>query len=527
MNIKTLLGLCLTPATIFFGEVATAEIRLTAIGRYSTGVFDDSAAEIATFDPGSNRLFVTNAAENQVDVLDLADPTNPTLAFSIDVDYNINSVSFYNGVLAAAVEGESAQDPGTVRFFDGAGNLLNTVMVGALPDMVTFTPDGMKVLTANEGEPSEDYTIDPEGSVSIIDISAGVENATVTTAMFTAFNDMAMEKGIRVFGLGATLAEDVEPEYIAVSADSTMAWVTLQEANALGVVDLTAGEIVDVVNLGVKDYSQPSNRLDASNKDDAINITNYDNLFGLYQPDAIAAYEVNGETYLVTANEGDSRLRPTGDDEVEGFEEGDIFNEESRIGRLDLDPTAFPNAEKLQDDAVLGRLKVTNTMGDTDGDGDFDELYAYGGRSFSIWRSSGDLVFDSGSQFADITVALFPEHFNSTNDENGSFDDRSDDKGAEPEGVTVGMIGDRHYAFIGLERMGGIMVYDVSDPMAPFFVTYANDRDFKGDAEAGTAGDLGPEGLLFIPANDSPNGENLLVVTSEVSGTVTVYSVTE
>ncbi len=527
MNIKTLLGLCLTPAAIFFGEVAIADVSLTSIGRYSTGVFDDSATEIATFDPVSNQLFVTNAAANQVDVLNLADPTNPTLSFSIDVDNNINSVSFHDGVLAAAVEGESAQDPGTVRFYDATGNLLNSVMVGALPDMVTFTPDGMKVLAANEGEPSEDYTVDPEGSVSIIDVSAGVENATVSTATFTAFNDMAMEKGIRVFGPGATLAEDVEPEFIAVSADSTMAWVALQETNALGVVDLTAGEIVDVVNLGVKDYSQPGNRLDASNKDDAINIAHYDNLFGLYQPDAIAAYEVDGETYLITANEGDARLRPSGDDEIEGLEEGDMFNEESRIGKLDLDPTAFPNAEELQDNAVLGRLKVTNTMGDTDGDGDFDELYAYGGRSFSIWSSTGELVFDSGSQFAYITAALYPEDFNSTNDENGSFDNRSDDKGAEPEGVTVGMVGDRHYAFVGLERMGGIMVYDVSDPMAPFFVTYANDRDFSGDAEAGTAGDLGPEGLLFIPASDSPNGENLLVVTSEVSGTVTVYSVTE
>lgn len=524
MNTKALLGLCLTPAAILFGQAAIAEIELSTIGRYETGIFDESATEIATFDPESQKLFVTNAAEDQIDVLNLADPTNPTLAFSIDVDNGINSVAFHNGILAAAVEGESKQDPGEVQFYNADGEWLKSVTVGALPDMVTFTPDGSKVLTANEGEPSEDYSIDPEGSVSIIDISAGVENATVTTAGFTAFNDLDT---IRVFGRNATLAEDVEPEYIAVSADSKMAWVTLQEANAVGVVDLDGDEIVAVVDLGVKDYSLPENRLDASNKDDAINITNYDNLFGLYQPDAIAAYEVNGETYLVTANEGDSRVRPTDDDEIAGFEEGDIFDEESRVGKLDLDPTAFPNASELQEKPVLGRLKVTTTMGDTDGDGDFDELYAFGGRSFSIWSGSGELIFDSGSQFAYITAAMYPDDFNSTNDENGSFDNRSDDKGAEPEGVTVGQVGDRHYAFIGLERMGGIMVYDVTDPMAPFFVTYANGRDFAGDAEAGTAGDLGPEGLLFISATDSPNGENLLVVTSEVSGTVTIYTISE
>ncbi|AFY38823.1 alkaline phosphatase [[Leptolyngbya] sp. PCC 7376] len=527
MNIKTLLTLCLTPAAILFGQVAKAEIELTTIGRYNTGIFDDSAAEISAFDPKSKKLFVTNAATDQIDVLNLIDPANPELEFSIDVENGINSVAFHGGVLAAAVEGNTKQDLGEVRFYDATGNLLNSVSVGSLPDMVTFTPDGLKVLTANEGEPSEDYKIDPEGSVSIIDISTGIENATVTTAAFTALNNVELDKSVRVFGLEATLAEDVEPEYIAVSSDSTMAWVTLQEANAIGVVDIVAGEIIDVIGLGFKDYSQSANRLDASNKDKEINLANYDHLFGLYQPDAIAAYEVNGETYLITANEGDSRVRPTDDDEIEGIEEGDIFDEESRIGNLDLDPTAFPNAEALQDKSVLGRLKVTNTMGDTDGDGDFDELYAFGGRSFSIWNTSGEIVFDSGSQFAYITAKLYPNNFNSTNDENASFDNRSDDKGTEPEGITVGQIGDRHYAFIGLERMGGIMVYDITNPMAPFFVSYTNDRDFSGDAEAGTAGDLGPEGLLFIPAADSPNGDNLLVVTSEVSGTVTVYSVTE
>jgi 2',3'-cyclic-nucleotide 2'-phosphodiesterase/3'-nucleotidase/5'-nucleotidase len=531
MNIKSLWGLCLSPAALLFCPAAQAQIALEAIGRYSTGVFDESATEISTFDPVTAQLFVTNAAGNRVDVLNLSNPAAPEFAFSIEVGNNINSVSFQNGILAAAVEGDTPQDPGQVLFFNAKGDRLNGLTVGALPDMLTFTPDGKKVLVANEGEPSEDYSLDPEGSVSIIDVSKGIENASVITADFSAFNGTngatsdKLDKNVRVFGLNATVAQDLEPEYIAVSQDSTKAWVTLQEANALGVVDLQTGTITNVLGLGFKDYSLPANRLDASNEDGAINITNYDNLFGLYQPDAIATYEVNGQTYLVTANEGDARVRPTGDEEIPGVEEGDIFNEESRVGKLELDPTAFPNAAELQADEVLGRLKVTNTMGDLDGDGDYDQLYAYGGRSFSIWNSSGELIFDSGSQFDYITAAMYPDDFNSTNDENGSFDDRSDDKGTEPEGVALAQIGDRHYGFIGLERMGGIMVYDITDPMQPFFVDYTNTRDFSGDAAAGTAGDLAPEGLVFIPAKDSPNGENLLVATNEVSGTVTIFQV--
>lgn len=171
----------------------------------------------------------------------------------------------------------------------------------------------------------------------------------------------------------------------------------------------------------------------------------------------------------------------------------------------------------------MGRLKTTTALGDTDGDGDHDLLYAYGARSFSVWSATGEQVWDSGSAFEEIVAAELPDDFNSTNDENGSFDNRSDDKGPEPEGITVGQIGDQHYAFIGLERVGGIVIYNVTDPTAPEYVTYTTNRNFAGNAEAGTAGDLAPEGLLFIAAADSPSGKPLLVVTNEVSGTTTIY----
>ncbi|MGK7886093.1 MAG: choice-of-anchor I family protein, partial [Crocosphaera sp.] len=351
----------------------------------------------------------------------------------------------------------------------------------------------------------------------------------VSTANFNAFDgqeDTLRANGVRIFGLDidhpndptkkASASRDFEPEYIAVSPDGDTAFVTLQENNAFAVVDIATAMVTDVLPLGFKDHSLPGNGLDASDRDGEINIQNLP-VFGMYQPDTIASYKVGEETYYVTANEGDARVRPSDDDVLPepNDEEGDVFNEEDRAKDLTLDPTAFPDAATLQTDEVLGRLNVTNTLGDTDGDGDFDELYAFGSRSFSIWNSDGQLVFDSGDDFEQITAALFPDIFNANR--TGGFESRSDNKGPEPEGVTVGMIGDRFYAFIGLERIGGFMTYDVTDPLNPLFIKYVNDT---------ALGDLSPEGLLFIPAEDSPNGDSLLVLTNEESGNTSIYSVT-
>ncbi len=509
---------------------------LVPLGTYETGVFDEAAAEIVAYDPGTRRLFVVNAQVPTVEVLDISDPSNPAKLFDIDPSAygaGANSVAIANGIVAIAIESKVRTDPGSVVFFDTNGNFIRAVTVGALPDMLTFTPDGTKVLVANEGEPNADYSVDPEGSVSIIDLSGGVENLTqddVTTADFTAFNAQRNEliaSGVRIVGPNATVAQDVEPEYIAVTGDSSTAYVALQESNALAIVDIASGAVTDILPLGFKDHSVVP--LDASDRDDAINITTYPNLFGMYMPDAISLYEVGGETYIVTANEGDARIRPDGDLEDEAgnviAEEGVFFNEEARVSDLVLDPSAFPNAAELQADEALGRLTVTTTMGDTDGDGDYDELYTFGGRSFSIFDTQGNLVYDSGADFEQITANLFPNDFNANNDENGTFDNRSDNKGPEPEGIAIGEIDGRTYAFIGLERVGGIMTYDITDPLAPSFVDYVNNRDFAGDAEAGTAGDLGPEGLAFIPAAVSPTGSPLLAVGNEVSGTTTVFDV--
>lgn len=501
-------------AIIFVSAFSTSAQRiwLEPIGTYSTGVYDSGAAEIVAHDATTQRLFVVNGAGSVIDILNIANPSAPTLVSSISLapyGGQANSVAVKNGIIAAAVQAVVKTDPGKVVFFDANGAFLNSVPTGALPDMLTFTPDGTKVLTANEGEPNDAYTIDPEGSVTIVDISGGVANATATNAGLTQFNGSTLAASIRIFGPNATVAQDLEPEYIAVAPNSQTALVTLQENNAFGILNLTTGTFTSLVGLGFKNHNLPGNGLDASDRDNAINIANWQ-VFGMYQPDTISAVEYNGQTYYLTANEGDARAY-TG------------LNEEARVSALTLDATAFPNAATLQQPANLGRLTVTNKTGDTDGDGDFDRLYVFGGRSFSVWNSAGAQVYDSGDFFEQWTASYFPLNFNAGNT-NNTRDDRSDNKGPEPEGLTIGKIGDQTFAFIGMERTGGIFVYNVTVPFAPQFVSYINNRNFAATTTTAAAGDLAPEGLLFIPAAQSPNGSNLLVTANEVSGTTTIYN---
>ncbi|MEO1166181.1 MAG: choice-of-anchor I family protein [Chloroflexota bacterium] len=499
---------------LVFGMVASLSaqdgLTLTPISTIDNGGFDEGAAEISAFDAGSQRLFVTNGETDSVDIFDLSDATAPTLVSSIDITEfggGVNSVAVFDGLLAAAVEADPATDPGFVVFFDTDGNSLGSVQVGALPDMVTFSPDGTLVFTADEGEPNDDYTIDPLGSVSIIDVSGGVDMATAT---ILTFEGVEIPEEVRVFGPGASAAQDLEPEYVAVSPDGSTAFVALQENNALAIVDVESASITAVVSLGFKDHSLEGNELDAGTDDGVINITNWP-LLGMYQPDGIATYEVDGEVYIVTANEGDTR-------------DYDGYSEEGEIGESDIEAESVDIETLATEDAILG-LGITEANGDTDGDGDIDVLYIPGARSFSIWAADGTLVYDSGADFEQITAELLPDDFNSTNDENGDFDGRSDNKGPEPEAVEIGVIDGVPYAFIVLERVGGIMVYNIADPTAPEYVTYVNTRDFSGNAEEGTAGDLAPEDAVFVPADQSPTGTNILIVTYEVSGSTTIFEI--
>jgi len=477
------------------------------LATYETGAFDEGAAEIVVYSADTKRLYVVNADAGEVDVLDISDPTAPIKVATLETGAHgsgANSVAVHGNLVAVAVVGSSKQAPGKLVFFDLEGNEKGAVTVGANPDMVTFTPDGTYALVANEGEPSKDYTNDPEGSVSVITVA----DMSVHTADFTSFE--TVPEGMRIVKPGSSVAADLEPEYIALSADGSTAYVTLQENNGIAVIDVANAEVTDLLGLGYKDHSQVP--FDASNKDGGTNIKTWP-VSGMYQPDSIVAYQAGGMTYLITANEGDAK-------------DYDGWSEETRVAKLTLDPTAFPNAAELQEQGYLGRLKTTTSLGDTDGDGDHDVIYSYGARSFSIWTTSADLIFDSADQFERITAGRLGRDFNSTNDENDKGDNRSDDKGPEPEALTVGKIGDKIIAFIGLERVGGVMAYDVTDPVNAAFLGYHNNRNFAGNAEAGKAGDLGPEGLAFIPASQSPNGKDLLAVANEVSGTTSIFEIT-
>lgn len=892
-------------------------ITLSPLGAYANGILGESAAEIVAYHAATQRAYVVNGGDKTLDILDVSDPTAPTLVSQIDMTEfgdAATSVDVFGDLLAVAVPAAEKTDPGVVIFLDPDGAVLAQVTVGALPDMLTFTPDGLSVVVANEGEPSDDYTIDPEGSISIIDVSAGVDglsDANVRTAGFSQFNDAKLDPRIRIYGPNATVAQDLEPEYIAISPDGATAFVTLQENNALAVVDIANAEVTALLPLGFKNFDAPTatlhsysiddlpvlgvteagqeillggfsglfyegmddsgrhifvthtdrgpnpepqdvdndgiaerafalpdfqpvivrlaldaegnveilkqiglkradgtpltglpnlagdagkayadeepvdlfgnpldldplgadlegivraddgtywmvdeyrpaiyhftpdgvlaaryvpegsnneetgvavgeealpaiyaqrranrgfeavalrdgilyafiqspidnpdtakdssskastlvrvlafdtaaketvgeyfyrldgkgvdkigdavvmpdgtflvmerdgatgsaarklvyhididaatnflgydlprgvelqndlglahlgitpvakrlfvdlgaigyntvdkpeglalidentiavindndfgrgggfdpatglleenpnptpavlgivrlaaNGLDASDEDGGINIQRW-SVQSMYMPDAIAAYEVGGQVYLVTANEGDARDYPG-------------YSEEKRLADLVLDAALFPNASELQRAENLGRLRVSTASTDANSDGLVDRIAAYGGRSFSIWDSAGNLVFDSGDAIERITAELLPEGFNSSG-ENDTFDSRSDDKGPEPEALALGEIDGRTYAFVGLERIGGVMVWDVTDPRTPFFVTYVNTRDFTVATEL--AGDLAPEGIVFVAAENSPTGKPMLIVANEFSGTTTLWDI--
>jgi DNA-binding beta-propeller fold protein YncE len=457
----------------------------------SIGLGGLGAAEITTFDPVTKRLFaVNNGTVNKIDVIDISNPATPKVITSISMlPYGgyVNSVDVYNGKLAAAIEAVNKQAPGKVVVFDTETlRPIKEIVVGSLPDMVTYSKDGKFILTANEGEPDDSYANDPIGSVSIINVENGY---TVSNADFSGFasrlGDLSA-KGFRVFGPGLNIAKDVEPEYITTSEDGRVAWVTLQENNAIAEIDIRSATVKWIYPLGFKNYSAAGNNVDMSDRDSRINFASAP-VFGTFMPDAIASLRYNGKTYLFTANEGDSR-------EYTGF------SEIKRLGLVTLDPTAFPNAAALRADAALGRLNITTTLGDKDKDGDFDEIYSLGGRSFSIWdASTGTLVWDSKDQLDRESFTL------------GLYDDtRSDDKGAEPESITLGRVGSKTIAIVGLERADAFAIYDITNPLEPVFV-----KMYKtGDA---------PEGVLFIPASKSPIQQSLIVVSSENDGFVKIY----
>ena len=505
----------LMAATAVFAQ----DPKLTRLGTFKHGAYNTTAAEIVAHDPRSQRLFVVNGGNRSIDILDMRNPAQLTriaqIAIPAEHGFSPNSVAVFNGIVVAAVEAEVRQEPGSAVFFDTDGKFLNAVKAGALPDMVTFTPDGRKVLVANEGEPNATYTVDPEGSVSIIDISGGVESLTqanVRTVGFTSFTRASLEPGVRIFGPRASVAQDIEPEYIAISPDSKTAYVTLQENNAIAIIDVDSAQVRRIAALGLKEHWRRGNELDPSDRDGAVQFNTW-NVWGMYQPDTIATFVgPNGQLYVITANEGDAR------------EYGTAYVEAARIGTARLDPTAYPNAAEIQQLGALGRLNYSTASGDTDGDGDIDQLHIFGARSFTVWTEDIQPWWDSHNQLEVFTYQNRPEAFNMSNADQ-IVESRSDDKGPEPEAVVVGNINGRNYAFIGNERSSNIMIYDLADPGSPRYIGMAWNRRVDVAIDSPDAGDLGPEGMTFISAANSPNGKPMLVVANEISGTTTVWQI--
>lgn len=549
------------------GINANSALNINLVGR---GVLNaqspEGAAEIVAYQASKKWIYAINSSGDDAvvnilpaDTFDTAalvkdnegviSATNLTSVITLPLNDNTqgdaNSIAIdeNNNLLAVAMAAESTGDEGQIAFYDISGNspvFIKNVTVGFLPDMVTFTHDGAKAVVANEGEPSGDYGVDPEGSISIIDITNNVIADTAINIDFKAYNNKQTEleaqgvvfanpNGRTINGnlINTTVAMDLEPEYVSISKDNKYAYVSIQENNALAIVNLQDNSL-ELKGLGFKDWS--SLQLDASDKDGGVNFKSYPGLYGMYQPDTISSFSWKGANFIVTANEGDAReyfFDTT--DEADCIAKGGLdydeddgclaYIDESRVEDL----TLAANFDYLNnDDDDIGRLKVTTIKGDTNNDGQYESLYGYGARSFTIWDSNGLVVFDSGDDIARITASVHGESFNNNEDENNG-DSRSDDKGAEPEALAIGKIDDRTFAFIGLERMGGIMAYDITNPYNVQFEDYFYNRGLiKG---ANITGDLAPEGMVFVSAEQSATGNPLLIVGNEISGSIAVWEI--
>ncbi|AYA74659.1 Ig domain-containing protein [Bacillus sp. Y1] len=492
--------------------------KLSYIGNYQTGMSnkDGGIAEIVKYNKDNQKMYLVNGAAQSVDIVSIANMTsNKKTEFKIDTRLDIAAMGQAHGfasgditsidintnekIIAIAVQGATYKDHGSIVILNYEGKYIKHFEAGVQPDMVTFSHDYKYLLSANEGEPREGYAeagaTDPIGSITIIDIKKGVDKATAQTIGFDKFDSKEARAALVENGVllkpNTAPSVDLEPEYISVSDNSHYAYVSLQEANSVATIDLKTQKIVSVKGLGFKDHNLEENALDAL-KDGQVNLT-AQNLYGTYMPDGIASQKIGGKQYLFTANEGDGRE----------------WGEYEDTGSYSFPGTSF---------------KI-DTILNTERDGlEADKTYIYGSRSFSIWDAGTmEQVYDSGSDFEKVTGELYPEAFNSSNNKT-ELDSRSGKKGPEPEDIEVMKVNGKTFAFIGLERTGGIMMYDVTNVENVKFHDYVNLRDFTG-TDVSSSGDLAPEGLCLIEAKDGPTGKPLMLVANEVSGNVRVFEI--
>jgi hypothetical protein len=496
-----------------------SRIELSVLGTYRGGWYSRTTPTYPAYDKWTQRVFYGSDDRDRVEVLDISNPTMPALQSVINTGSPARIAVSSEGILAVSGSNQ-------VKFYNANGVLLTSAVSAPGAGDLEFTPDGTKLV------------VNQNGSLGVMNLSganfascragtAGCNlNPSVSSASFTVFNTQRatlLASGVRLPYPTLTVAQQLDPAAISVTPDGAAAWVSLVDSNALLKLDLQTTQL-QIFGLGAKDNSLPGNGFDASDQDGAINIQTWP-VKTFYEPDGIGTFIVGGQTYVLTANEGDPRADLLGND----------FHQ--RLSTLSLDPTAYPNGATLKQNANLGRLRVSRVDGDTDGDGDLDQIYGFGARSLAVWTSGGQLASETGDQFEQITATALPNNFNAAEDSN-TRDERSDDRGPESEEAAVGTIRGRHYAFVGFERISGVMVYDVTAPFNPLFQQYINNRNFavtpntvcgtRGGPALSTcaqAGDLETEGVTFVPAEDSPIGMPLLLVSHEASDSVTVYKI--
>lgn len=541
----SLISVLTTSALITAGQLPAradeATLKITEISSIASGDGNGSA-EIAAYHAGSKRIFATNGVKNTIDIFDISNVANPKKVGSVDLSPygdDVTSVAAGNDVVIAAVHvsekfsatGVPATNNGKIVVFDTAGKVLSAPdVLGVLPDSVTFAPNGTTALVAIEAQPvcakddpataakeDADYTkaSDPVGGVTVVDLS----NPASPVLKFAGFDQFTVAqmraKGIAVSSVVNNVSKDFEPEFVS-AVDDNYAYVTIQEANAIGKLNIQTATFEDVTRAFESKVSKVAR--DTSDRDSGAGPRTYAHVVGASQPDAIAAFKRGSGHYFVTANEGDAR-------------EYTCLNDDARAASLKVDPRRFPDWETLSSSAALGRAKVNPTMGDKDGDGDIDTIHLRGSNSMTMYRN-GLAIWDSGDLLDQIQIQAFGvaningSHSLSSDKATVNYvgQDRSDDKGAEPEGVAVGMVGDRRIAVLGLERMSALAVFDITRPLAPVFVEWLQ----MLPAKATPAKDVkywSPEGIVFVPADKSPSGKALIITSYEVSGSISIHEI--
>lgn len=517
-----------------------ATVKITEISAISLD--GEGSGEIATFHPGSKRIFATNGVKNSIDIFDISNVAAPKKVGSLSLSpygNDVTSVAAGRDVVVAAVlvtetfsaTGAPSTPNGKLVVFDTNGKVLSSPdILGVLPDSVTFAPNGTTALVAIEGQPvcakddpattakeDTDYSkaSDPEGGVSIVDLTNPAA-PVVKFAGFKQFNVAQMKaKGIAVSSVVNNVAKDFEPEFIT-AVDNKYAYVTIQEANAIGKLDIEAASFESVTRAFESKLSVTAR--DTSDRDSGAGPRNYANVVGASQPDAIASFKVGSGHYFVTANEGDAR-------------EYTCLNDDQRGSSLKVDTRRFPNWSTLSASAALGRAKVNPTIGDRDGDGDIDTIHLRGSNSMTMYRN-GIALWDSGELLDQIQIKAFGvaningSHSLSSDKSTMNYvgQDRSDDKGSEPEGVAVGMVGNTRVAILGLERMTALAVFDITQPRSPVFQEWLQ----MLPAKATPAKDVkhwSPEGIVFVSADKSPSGKALIITSYELSGSISIHQI--